>query len=149
MAIPIRYIVQVTLVIFLVSVTSSRGDSDGAVSDEGSQDDSGAFLSTVIENFLATNLGDKEPDPEKLSELVTKEVQETIQELTVNLPKLLQNPFSYIAEIFLHIAAVVLAIVSFVPPLALPARVVALILSVLSILIGSSGPINSEYLSEL
>ncbi|KDR08736.1 hypothetical protein L798_01140 [Zootermopsis nevadensis] len=151
MAIPIRYIVQVTLVIFLVSVTSSRGVADGAVSDEGSQEveDSGDFLSTVVEYALATNFIDVLPHPIRSAILVVKEVLATLQGFTLNLPQLLQNPVSFFTNNILQIVALVLALVSFIPPLALPAKVIALILSILSLLIGLSTPFDKEYLTEI
>jgi hypothetical protein len=159
----IRHFLQAASVILFVLVTSGSGDTNGT--DAATQNPVGAvsgnlttssttqtvsiILSTVLEYLKAANFIDILPHPIRSFHLVVKEARATLQEFTLHLPQLLLNPTSFITHNFLNIVALILAVISLLPPFILPAKVIAFLLSILGLFLGYSAPFDKDYLSQL
>jgi hypothetical protein len=157
-----RYFSQATLVVLFVLVARANGDTNttststqnsaSAASGNSSLQEkksSGAFLSTLLQNAKAANFIDLLPHPIGSFELVVKEAKVLFKEFTLHLPEFLHHPLPFIIQNVLNIAALVLAVMSFIPTFILPAKVIALLLSIVSLLIGYSAPFDKNYLSAL
>jgi membrane-associated phospholipid phosphatase len=152
----IRHFLQAASVILFVLVTSGSGDTNGtdaATAVSGNVTTSSTthtvILSTVLEYLKAANFIDILPHPIRSFQLVVKEALATFRGFTLNLPQLLLHPTSFITHNFLNIVALILAVMSFLPPFILPAKVIAFLLAMLSLFMGYSDPFDKNYLSQL
>jgi hypothetical protein len=106
-------------------------------------------VSSVTENLISANLIDLLPHPIQSFVFLVKEVLYIMQTLSKRLPDLLFQPGSLTVSALPYIAALALIVMTFIPPLILPSKVIALLLSVLRLYSDYWAPFDKNYLSQL
>lgn len=157
-----RYVVLTASVILFVLVTSGNGDTiaNGTVAavsandtEEGNTTEKNLNLSTfiqsVIQNVLSSNLINILPHPIQTIQSLAKEISAIQKELGPRLPELLFNPIALIITVFPYFVALVLIALTFVPFFVIPAKIIALVLSVLGMFSEYWALFNKDYLSGL
>jgi hypothetical protein len=106
-------------------------------------------IQSVIQNLISANFIDFLPNPIRSLIFLVKEVFYVIKKFGGRLPKLISKPVDLIFSAFPYILALALIVMSFIPPLIIPTKIIAFLLSILGLFNNYFALFDKNYLSQL